>query len=251
MEDVFLLVVRYLQNEMSEEERKIFEQKLNNSAELRNELTLHQNMKKAITLSKSENIQKVNDIRTSLQNAAAKYEAEQQEKKILIPNWVRYAMSAAASVLFFVGIWWLLQTTPQNADYARFHPTLDLQEGTLGTNTDVSIPEIKKLYKEKKYEEVIQKLQGSKPADLSAEMTQALAFAYIEKKEYTKAEKALQEWQQKLGKDGAVAEWYRINYIYLSQHKVTEAKEALKIFITKPSPFQKDAQELWNVLEKK
>lgn len=108
------LLLKYFEQQLSEEEKVLFASLLQNDAEFAKEVAYQQNVKKAIVLNERE----------ALKHTLQSIESEKKSKKIHILYW----FSAAAVILFFGGLVWfqLLSSTPEKLyqEYYQSYPNV-------------------------------------------------------------------------------------------------------------------------------
>lgn len=216
----------YLRNEMSESERRAFEQDLKSNPSLYQDFTLT----KAISTALAE--------RQNLRSKMNQWELEARlkEKVSLQKRWT-YGISAAAAIaviIFAVSPMFFVRTTRSGSDFAM--PTFE--QSSISNTTD-DIARIDSLIESKNYigafesvdnllEEYNDSLKSIK-TDSPASSAEQLQIAVIENNIY-------------------ILNWRRINLL-LALDRKNEAVEALKEFMRQDGEYKQEALNLYDSLK--
>ncbi len=262
----------FISGKMSEDEKNLFESKIQSDKDLSKEVDLHRSLKHAITdkewhltenkkdneeLNKIKNIRrskKYTDIESSIQEVGDQY-FENEMKSKRFKTWGYYVATAVAiaCILFFINYYSSNQST--NTLYAQYSNWKDLPSLTLQSDNQNILAKGERLFMETEYSEAI-KIFSQVISDSSVQsqapdpyLLSYLGASYLGLNDY---ENALLTFDQLLNSDtidSSKGYWYK-TMVYLKQGNKQKVGEQLKLILQDERNFNfQKAKELCEKLD--
>jgi len=220
----------YLQNNMSEENRAAFEEKLASDEHFR---ILFEDTKKLIlgieTASLKDNLEAFHDEMTGVKRLKTRFGANHPKNKTKSFPWTRVKWYAAASILLILGTFWF-QQDPSNSEalYAKhFVPDPGLAT-TMGSTQNYEFYKAMVQYKQGDYDKAIENWEAF---ENTGKMTDTLHYfigvAYLANGDQYKAIKYLQPLQEEAQNPFQKETAYYLGLAYLKADNVEDAKKYL------------------------
>jgi len=237
-EEIYIAFDRYLENEMPEEERIEFEDRLQNNAAIREKLELYKEATNFLnnkfspeTVAFKDNLRAI-----SKQNSDKK----QKPKVIRFYPWIT---GIAASLVLFIGTWVFLQNeTPAYGDYNQHEVAMFTERGD--NNTDLK--NAQDFFNEKNFAKAAESFSKI-PMENNPELQYFYAVSLIEISDYVKAELLLHFIINGNSSYKFKAVWY-LALSKLKQEMPNDAKELLKQIPPDAEDYEK-AQKLLSQLD--
>lgn len=239
--EVYLWMEQYLNDELSSEEKQLFEQKLQEDKSFKKEFELFKDLYKTYD-NRIGNAKKTAQLKNTLAQLGNQYikkeESNKDTKVISLSGYAKYFV--AASLLLLAGIIFLKKGKPTYSDYTNF----DKMEVTVrSTETNEHLIKAADAFNTKNYKEAAKELEILLKEDKTKVTLQLyLAVSLMEQNEYKKAEKIL----KKISKSDSVYKSKALWYLALSKLKQQDYKACAKYLkrIQKGAPEYDDAQGL-------
>jgi len=241
-EETYIRFENYLANELSSEEKTLFEEQLQNDAQFNESFQIYKNWTVYLENEFDPETDKFKENLKSISNqhfeTLSSSEVQEKGKVIAFKPWY-YAV--AASVVVFMGMWFMMQNDPNYSDYNQ-HDTALFMERSVGDN---NLKEAQEAFNAKDYKKAVAAFD--KITDFrDPELQLFYAISLIETNNYTKAQLFLDQLRQGNSVYKHKATWY-LALSYLKQDKKEECKSTLKEIPTDAEDFEK-AKELLNKL---
>ncbi|WP_062061666.1 tetratricopeptide repeat protein [Aquimarina longa] len=259
-------IEKYLNQEMSSEEKNIFEEKINNSPEAKKLLELYQEMDiiyndsdwetTEITILNAKTSQyetflkseKGKAITTSIRQAENEYftTISSPKKKYFIV----YAGSIAA--ILIIGLFIVFQLNKpidSKSLYAEYKNWNDLPSLTV-RDVNTNLAQAERLFREKKYTNALE-IFNTYHSDTNSLNPQVLLYIAIAQLELDQNKLAIENFNRLLNSDtldAPKAHWY-LALTYLKLEKIEEAKNELQILLKDSSNIHTAAQKLLDELK--
>lgn len=234
-EEVYIGFENYLNNEMSPEEKLIFEQKLQEDSAFRESFNLYKETTHFIETKFSDEAAAFTQ---NLKSISSEYFSDNQDKKSKVIGFKPWQYAVAASVTILLGTWFFMQnSTPEYGDYNQHESAYFTERGADGAN----LKNVQDFFNNKDYKNAVSAFE--KVEDLkNPELQLFYAIALIETNDFSKADVFLNAIKEgtSVYKDKAV--WY-LALSNLKQHKISECKLLLKQIPQDAEDFDK-AQKL-------
>jgi len=242
-EETYIRFENYLANELSSEEKTLFEEQLQNDEQFNESFTLYKETTQFLehkfsneTLDFKENLKSISNQHFETLSSS---ETQEKGKVIAFKPWY-YAV--AASVVVVMGMWFMMQNDPNYSDYNQ-HDTALFMERSVG---DENLKEAQEAFNAKDYKKAVAAFD--KITDFrDPELQLFYAISLIETNNYTKAQLFLDQLREGNSVYKHKATWY-LALSYLKQDQKEECKSTLKEIPADAEDFDK-AQELLNDLE--
>lgn len=239
-EEVYIGFENYLNNEMSPEEKLIFEQKLRDDSAFRENFNLYKETTHFIEAKFSD---EAAAFRQNLKSISSEYFSESQDKKSKVIGFKPWQYAVAASITILLGTWFFMQnSTPEYGDYNQHESAYFTERGA----DDANLKNAQDFFNKKDYKNAVSSFE--KVEDLkNPELQLFFAIALIETNDFSKADVFLNAIQEgtSVYKDKAV--WY-LALSNLKQNKIAECKLLLKQIPQDAEDFDK-AQQLLEDLD--
>jgi hypothetical protein len=238
-EETYIRFENYLANELSAEEKTLFEEQLQNDVQFSERFQLYKETTQFLehTFSK-ETV----DFKQNLKTISHQHFEETQERKSKVIAFKPWYYAVAASIVVVMGTWFLMQNDATYSDYNQ-HETALFMERSVG---DANLKEAQEAFNTKDYKKAVTAFD--KITDFrDPELQFFYAISLIETNNYNKAQLFLDQLREGNSVYKHKATWY-LALSYLKQDKNDECKATLKEIPSDAEDFDK-AQELLNDLE--
>ncbi len=217
---------RYLNNELSEEELKSFEEQLKSDTDFKEDFEVYCALESSL-VSKFENEEEALALRKTLSDLGSQHikqgESNKKETKV-IPLFRFRNLMVAASIALLIGFFLFNNGSPVYEDFAQ-HNSLELV--VRGDNNE-AISKAEHAFNSKNYEEALKQLTvlaGNYPND--SEISLYLGISQLELNNYDEAETIFNNIGEGNSAFATKAVWYKA-LTFLKQRKLHECKEVLK-----------------------
>lgn len=232
------LIEAFLNNELGQEERAIFENRLQNEADLQEEVALHKQIKGFVKQHEVENLK--SQVKTWLsEEATPKATMTVHKTRTFTLNNI---MKIAAAVVIVSGMGWYLFTDKLSGggSQEQYLSELVSQNPTMLQGSD-DRSFWTEAFRNKNYQQVIDSLEA-KP-ERTPEEAYHLGLAYTATKNYPKA---IEHFSSKIVQDSVYSEKanWAIALIYLEQNNKAKAKSLLEKIAKSDSEFAEKAKKL-------
>jgi hypothetical protein len=238
-EERYIEFDNYLHDELSQEEKILFENQLKNDTEMASAFEIYKDLNAHLE-NKLGNQTELNSFKENLKTISKQNFSEQKSNVITFRPW-QYAV--AASITIFLGTWLFMQNT--NPEYGSYNQ----HENAYFTERSVSNSNFKnaqEAFNSKKYSDAVMAFEKI-TATKTPELNYFYAIALIETNNYEKAETILKELKSGTSVYTTKAIWY-LALSNLKQHKLDDCKQYLKQIPADAEDFDK-AQKLLEALE--
>lgn len=238
-EETYIRFENYLANELSSDEKKLFEEQLQNDEQFNESFELYKETTQFLehqfseeTLNFKENLKSISDQEFS--------SATQNKPKVIAFKPWHYA--AAASVVLLIGTWFMMQNDPNYNDYNQ-HETALFMERSVG---DENLKQAQQAFNNKDYKKAVHYFDEITQFQ-DPELQYFYAISLIETNDYTKAKLFLDYLREGNSVYKHKATWY-LALSYLKQDKIEDCKFTLEQIPSDAEDYEK-AQKLLNDLE--
>ncbi len=236
--ETIAIIEQYLNDEMTPQERKNFEQQLSADEHLRNDFELYNNINATMSASPNEN-----ELRQTLQQMNEKYfTSDAVVKKGSFKKW----LAVAASLIFIIAVsfYFLMKNTPSAEKlYAQFAQHTNLNIQLRGTAADSLAQQAATIFNNKDYTNalpLLQKYLQQQPDDIQMKFSEAIC--YLETGKPAEAEKIFTTVAGGQTAYTETAKWY-LALTALKENDLTKCRTALTA-IPNTSPYFTKAKAL-------
>jgi hypothetical protein len=238
-EETYIRFENYLANELSFEEKTLFEEQLQNDTQFNESFTLY---KETTAFLEHKFSNETLDFKENLKSISDQHFEEQLESKSKVIAFKPWYYAVAASVVVVMGMWFMMQNDANYSDYNQ-HDTALFMERSVG---DANLKEAQEAFNTKDYKKAAAAFD--KITDFrDPELQFFYAISLIETNNYTKAQLFLDQLREGNSVYKHKATWY-LALSYLKQDKKEECASTLKEIPSDAEDFDK-AQKLLNELE--
>ncbi len=238
-EEMYIGFESYLANEMPPDEKIIFEEKLQNDAQFKEQFNLYV----ATTQFLSHKFaSETEDFKKNLETISNEYFAETEEKATKVVNLKPWYYAVAASMAILFGTLLFNQSDPQYGDYSQHETAQFVERG----DSDSNLKEAQDFFNAHEYQKAVTSFE--KVQDLNnPELQYFYAIALIETNGYAKAELTLNNLRNGTSVYKDKATWY-LALSNFKQKKIADCKVLLKQIPADTEDYDK-AQQLLKDLE--
>ncbi len=216
-EELYIRFEQYLADEMTSEEKTIFEAQLQNDASMNESFTLYKETTQFLEHHFSKEKAEFNQ---NLKSIAAKHFTAKKETKVIAFKPWYYAV--AATIVVVIGMWMMMQNDPSYSDFNQHETAVFVER----SDSNENLQKAQEAFNKKDYKQAIEafdKIQDFRKPELQY----FYAIALIETSNYAKAELFLDQLRggNSVYKDKAT--WY-LALSYLKQDKKVVCKSTLK-----------------------
>jgi tetratricopeptide (TPR) repeat protein len=236
-EETYIRFENYLANEMTSEEKTIFEEQLKNDASFKESFELYKDTTQFLDYKFSK---ETSDFKENLKSISNQHLIAKKETKVIAFKPWYYAV--AASIVVVIGTWMMMQNNADYSDYNQ-HETAVFLERSLG---DENLKKAQEAFNAKDYKKAVEafdKIQDFRKPELQY----FYAIALIETNNYAKAELFLDQLRKGNSVYKEKATWY-LALSYLKQEKLLDCKSTLKEIPVDAEDYDK-GQELLKKLD--
>ena len=255
-----ILIERFLNGQLSEEEQTFFLERMENDVEFKEQVTLEKQLVESLNddswsfLEEGDNSEvkeyesilrnkETQDIRQAISQAQDAYKKTQVPKK---KNWLGYAIAASVTILVAIAIFTNKDKNPQEL-YASFLQKTDLL-ALIDRGDYTILSSAQESFDKKEYQETIRLLSQITDSTQNANVYLYLALSQMELNQYSDAESTLERLIKSDFLDAEKGYWYK-SLLYLKSDQIEKLKAELKIIINNSYYKQDDAKELLSKLE--
>ena len=238
-EEMYIGFESYLANEMPTDEKELFEEKLQNDAQFKEQFHLYKQTTQLLSHKfSSETI----DFKKNLATISNEHFYETEEKEVKVVNLKPWYYAVAASMAILFGTLLFNQSDPQYGDYSQHENAQFTERG----DNDTNLKEAQDFFNDKHYQKAVTSFE--KVHDLNnPELQYFYAIALIETNSYTKAALTLNNLKNGTSVYKDKATWY-LALSNLKQKKIDECKTLLKQLPADAEEYDK-AQQLLKDLD--
>ncbi|MBL7885863.1 MAG: tetratricopeptide repeat protein [Flavobacterium sp.] len=236
-EEIYLRFEHYLADEMTSEERLLFEEQLQNDASFNESFTLYKETTQFLEYKFSSEKAAFEQNITSI--AKEHFASKKETKVIAFKPWY-YAV--AATIVVVVGTWMMMQNDPTYGDYNQHEMAVFVER----SDNNENLQKAQEAFNKKDYQQAVaafEKIQDFRKPELQY----FYAIALIETNDFTKAELFLDQLRKGNSVYKDKATWY-LALSYLKQNKKDKCKLVLQQIPVEAEDYNK-AQELLKELE--
>ncbi|MFY0630214.1 MAG: hypothetical protein JXR05_07520 [Flavobacteriaceae bacterium] len=255
-----ILIERFLNGQLSEEEQNSFLERMKNDVEFKEQVTLEKQLVESLNddswsfLEEDNNAEvkeyeailrskEVQEIKQSIAQAQDIYKQTETPKK---KNWIGYAIAASVTILVAITIFSNKKKSPQEL-YASFLQKTDLL-ALIDRGSSTSLSSAQESFDNKEYEETIRLLSEVTDSIRNGNVYLYLAISQMELKEYSNAESTLGQLINSNLLDAQKGHWFK-SLLYLKSNQTEKLKAELKIIISNSYYKKDDAKELLSKIE--
>lgn len=236
-EEIYLQFEHYLADEMTSEEKSLFEELLQNDLSIQEKFRVYKNWTNYL---ENKFDPETESFKTNLKSIAAEHFSTKKETKVIAFKPWYYAV--AATIVVVIGTWMMMQNDPSYNDFNQHETAVFVERSD--SNEDLKLAQ--EAFNKKDYKKAVEafdKIQDFRKPELQY----FYAIALIETNDYTKAELFLDQLRggNSVYKDKAT--WY-LALSYLKQEKKAACKSTLKEIPVDAEDFDK-AQQLLKELD--
>ncbi len=238
-EEMYIGFESYLANEMPVDEKMLFEEKLQNDAQFKEQFNLYAATTQFLL---HKFASETEDFKKNLETISNEYFAETEEKSTKVVNLKPWYYAVAASMAILFGTLLFNQSDPQYGDYSQHETAQFVERG----DEDTNLKEAQDFFNNHEYQKAVTSFE--KVTNLNnPELQYFYAIALIETNGYAKAELTLNNLRNgtSVYKDNAT--WY-LALSNFKQKKLDACKTVLKQIPADAEDYDK-AQQLLNDLE--
>ncbi|TRX30079.1 tetratricopeptide repeat protein [Flavobacterium franklandianum] len=238
-EERYILFGQYIENELSAEEKTIFEKKLAEDKEFASTFEIFKELHLHLE-HKFGNEQELKAFKKNLKSVSKEHFKAKKSKVIALKSW-QYA--AAASVAVLLGLFFFQNINPSFDDYNSPEMATFIERGDVNENLKLA----QDAFNTKNYKAAIPQFEAVLKENKSPEIQYFYAVSLLEDNQFQKAETNLSELKSGTSVFKNKAIWY----LALLKLKQNEYKSCKEILLTIPDDFEDydQVQQLLNDLD--
>jgi tetratricopeptide (TPR) repeat protein len=223
MEDArYIKFENYLNNELSGDDLKLFEEKLKSDPDFKEEFEIYKALETSLS-SKFNNEEGEQELRKSLTNLGNKFIKKEKKSKVISLKKLRPFM-VAASIALLIGFFLFNNGMPAYSDFAN-HNNLEL---VVRSENNEAIKKAETAFNSKNYNEALQQLNTLSQIYLNdTEIALYKGICYLEMNNYFEAQAIFDNISNGNSALKTKATWYKALSL-LKQQKYIECKKVLK-----------------------
>jgi hypothetical protein len=238
-EEMYIGFESYLANEMPADEKNLFEEKLKNDAQFREQFALYKETSELLSHKFSS---ETSDFKNNLASISEDYFAEAEERETKVVNLRPWYYAVAASMAIVFGTLIFTMNDPQYGDYSQHETAQFIERG----DEDVNLKNAQDFFNDHQYQKAVLAFEKSSNLN-SPELQYFYAIALIETNSYAKAELTLNNLRNGTSVYKDKATWY-LALSNLKQNKLDNCKALLKQIPEDAEDYDK-TQKLLNDLD--
>ncbi len=236
-EEIYIAFDRYLNNEMPENEKTEFEDRLYNNAAIREKFEIYKETTHFLNNKFSD---ETDVFKRNLASVSNGYFTESKLQKTKVIRFNPWISGIAASLVLFIGTWMFLQNqTPEYTDYNNHETAMFVERG----NDDENLKNAQNYFNEKKYGKAVETFSKIN-IENSPELQYFYAISLVEISDFTKADLLLNVIIEGNSSYKYKAAWY----LALSKLK-QENKEDCKMILEQIPPDAEDYNKAQKLLD--
>jgi hypothetical protein len=239
-EEIYIAFDRYLDNEMPDDERIEFEDRLYQNAAIREKFELY----KETTLFLNHKFEEgTAAFKENLQVISNKHFTETKPQKTKVIRFNPWITGLAASLVLFIGTWAFLQNQdPEYSDYNNHEMAMFVERGSADTDLNAA----QNSFNDKKYDKAVEAFSKINMEN-SAELQYFYAIALLETSDFTKSDLLLNAILSGNSVYKYKAAWY-LALSKLKQENTGDCKMILEQIPPEAEDYEK-ARELFDDLD--
>jgi hypothetical protein len=238
-EKKYILFDKYLNNELTAEEKNSFEEELSTDLNLKNEFDLYTEVEHSLG-TKFENAKQEAALKETLTSLGNKYiQAKTEPKSKVIPLFKYRKLMVAASIALLIGFFVFNPSKPSYSDFANY-PTLQLVERS---ENSTALQKAEEAFNNKNYKTAFAQftiLEEQFPKDIELQLYKGVCLVELEK--YSQAETIFTTIISGNSAFKNTAKWYQA--LSLLKQEQFEASKAMLQTITEDAEEFEQAQKL-------
>lgn len=240
-EEFYISFESYLNNEMSQAEKQLFEQRLNSDNQFRESFNLY---KETTALLENKFDSKTIDFKENLKSISKSYFSEKEEDKSRVINFKPFYYAIAASVVLAFGTWFMMmQETPEYGDFNQHENAYFTERGSIIKNLRLA----QNAFNEKNYKGAIENFEIVLKDYDKPEVRFFYGISLLEENRYAEAEINFTTIQKGTSVYKDKATWY-LALSKLKQNQFEACKNYIKQIPEDAEDYAK-AQKLLNKLD--
>ncbi|WP_298140056.1 tetratricopeptide repeat protein [Flavobacterium sp.] len=239
-EEVYISFESYLNNEMSQAEKELFEQRLNSDNQFRESFNLY---KETTAMLENKFDSKTIDFKENLKSISKTHFSENKEDKSRVINFKPFYYAIAASVVLAFGTWFMMQGNPEYGDFNQHENAYFTERGSIIKNLRLA----QNAFNEKNYKVAIENFQIVLKDYDKPEVRFFYGISLLEENRYSEAKTNFTTIQNGTSVYKDKATWY-LALSKLKQNQFDECKDYIKQIPEDAEDYEK-AQKLLNKLD--
>ena len=239
-EEVYISFESYLNDEMTQTEKELFEQKLNSDNQFRESFNLY---KETTAMLENKFDSKTIDFKENLKSISKSHFSESKEDKSRVINFKPFYYAIAASVVLAFGTWFMMQGNPEYGDFNQHENAYFTERGSIIKNLRLA----QNAFNEKNYKVAIENFEIVLKDYDKPEVRFFYGISLLEENRYAEAETNFTTIQKGTSVYNDKATWY-LALSKLKQNQFEECKNYIKQIPEDAEDYAK-AQKLLNKLD--
>lgn len=239
-EEVYISFESYLNNEMPQAEKELFEQRLNSDNQFRESFNLY---KETTAMLENKFDSKTIDFKENLKSISKTHFSEKEEDKSRVINFKPFYYAIAASVVLAFGTWFMMQGNPEYGDFNQHENAYFTERGSIIKNLRLA----QNAYNEKNYKVAIENFEIVLKDYDKPEVRFFYGISLLEENRYSEAETNFTNIQEGTSIYKDKATWY-LALSKLKQNQFEECKNYIKQIPEDAEDYEK-AQKLLSKLD--
>lgn len=240
-EELYISFESYLNNEMSQAEKELFEQRLNSDNQFRESFNLY---KETTALLENKFDSKTIDFKENLKSISKSHFSEKEEDKSRVINFKPFYYAIAASVVLAFGTWFMMmRETPEYGDFNQHENAYFTERGSIIKNLRLA----QNAFNEKNYKGAIENFEIVLKDYDKPEVRFFYGISLLEENRYAEAEINFTTIQKGTSVYKDKATWY-LALSKLKQNQFEACKNYIKQIPEDAEDYVK-AQKLLNKLD--
>jgi tetratricopeptide (TPR) repeat protein len=239
-EEVYISFESYLNNEMPQAEKELFEQRLNSDNQFRESFNLY---KETTAMLENKFDSKTIDFKENLKSISKTHFSKKEEDKSRVINFKPFYYAIAASVVLAFGTWFMMQGNPEYGDFNQHENAYFTERGSIIKNLRLA----QNAYNEKNYKVAIENFEIVLKDYDKPEVRFFYGISLLEENRYSEAETNFTNIQEGTSIYKDKATWY-LALSKLKQNQFEECKNYIKQIPEDAEDYEK-AQKLLSKLD--
>ena len=219
-EEVYISFESYLNNEMPQAEKELFEQRLNSDNQFRESFNLY---KETTAMLENKFDSKTIDFKENLKSISKTHFSEKEEDKSKVINFKPFYYAIAASVVLAFGTWFMMQGNPEYGDFNQHENAYFTERGSIIKNLRLA----QNAFNEKNYKVAIENFEIVLKDYDKPEVRFFYGISLLEENRYAEAETNFVSIQNGTSIYKDKATWY-LALSKLKQNQFEECKNYIK-----------------------
>ena len=231
-EDRYILFEKFLNDELSEEEKKYFDLELHTNIDFKQEFEIYKNLNESLS-SKFENEENETELRSTLNSLGKEFIKDEKKGKLISMKRLRPLM-VAASIALLIGFFLFNNGSPVYSDFAN-HNNLEL---VVRSENNSAISKAEEAFNNKNYTTAFAQLtilEEQFPNDVEIKLHKGICLLELDK--YSQAETVFNSISEGNSAFKNKAIWYKA-LTYLKQEQFDECKITLQTISESSEEFE-------------